>query len=74
MRSTWKSEGFALVLNMRSGNPIVALFLALAFVAALGSTAFEYMVRLGYDQTKQKLGRLAPVAYLGDLRQFPAHS
>ena len=37
-------------------NPIIALFLALAFVAALGSTAFEYMIRLGYDQMKQQPG------------------
>ena len=37
------------------GNPIIALFLALAFIGALGSTVFEYMVRLGYDQAKQKL-------------------
>ena len=46
----------ALVFDPEVRNPIIALFLALAFVAALGSTAFEYMVRLGYDQVKQKLG------------------
>ncbi|CAE7324032.1 cysA [Symbiodinium natans] len=44
-----------LIMDPDVRNPIVALFLALAFIAALGSTAFEYMVRLGYDQTKQNL-------------------
>mmetsp|Transcript_27103 Transcript_27103/g.55883 ORF Transcript_27103/g.55883 Transcript_27103/m.55883 type:complete len:512 (-) Transcript_27103:297-1832(-) len=44
-----------LILDPDVRNPIVALFLALSFIAALGSTAFEYMIRLGYDQMRQNL-------------------
>ena len=54
----------ALVFDPEVRNPIIALFLALAFVAALGSTAFEYMVRLGYDQVKQKLWEQSGSAFL----------
>lgn len=45
----------SLIMDPDVRNPIVALFLALAFIAALGSTTFEFMVRLGYDQMKQNL-------------------
>jgi len=45
----------SLVMDPDVRNPIIALFLGLAFIAALDSTAFEYMVRLGYGQMKQNL-------------------
>ncbi|CAJ1358759.1 unnamed protein product [Effrenium voratum] len=45
----------SLIMDPDVRNPIIALFLALAFIAALGSTAFEHMVRLGYGQMKQNL-------------------
>ncbi|CAE7424683.1 metB [Symbiodinium pilosum] len=40
-------------------NSVIASLLALSFIAALGSTAIEHMVRLGYDQMKQKLDNIA---------------
>jgi len=53
MQTESKVNMMALLLDPGIRNPILALMMALGFIASLGSTAFEYMVRLGYSQMLQ---------------------